>query len=56
LYVVADLYGGEELSCAASSVGDRGEWAQAVGTMMVAGIRGGLHETDVWTTILARAG
>ena len=56
LYVFASQCGGEELSCATSSVGDRGEWAQAVGTMMVAGIRGGLHETDVWMMIRVRTG
>lgn len=52
----ADQCGGEEPSRATSSVGDRGEWAQAVGMMMVAGIRGGLHETDVWMMIRVRAG
>jgi hypothetical protein len=56
LYVFADWCGGEEPSRATSSVGDRGEWDQAVGMMMVAGIRGGLHETDVWMMIRVRAG
>jgi hypothetical protein len=54
--VFADWCGGEEPSRATSSVGDRGEWDQAVGMMMVAGIRGGLHEADIWMMIRVRAG
>src|SRR6185312_12378910 len=57
LYVFASQCGGEELSCATSSVGDRGEWAQAVGTTIVAGnSRGGLHGAGVRMTICVRAG
>jgi hypothetical protein len=55
--VFASQCGGEELSCATSSVGDRGEWAQAVGTTIVAGnSRGGLHGAGVRMTICVRAG
>ena len=49
-------WGGEVLSYAASSVGDRGAWAQAVGTMRVAGNKGGLHGTDVRMTTCVRCG
>ena len=57
LYVFASQCGGEELSYATSSVGDRGEWAQAVGTTIVAGnSRGGLHGAGVRMTICVRAG
>ena len=56
-YVFASQCGGEELSYATSSVGDRGEWAQAVGTTIVAGnSRGGLHGAGVRMTICVRAG